>query len=96
TRVPQMTAPDGTKRMAYDFTFSAPKSFSMQSLMDKDPQVREALMQAHLAAVRKAMEPLEALAKTRKRENGMRHVERTGNIVAGLFQHDLSRALMPD
>jgi conjugative relaxase-like TrwC/TraI family protein len=84
-------AQKGRKRHGWDFTFSAPKSVSMQALIGGDGRV----LRAHEHAVAKALSVLEAHAIARKKANGVSHRQITGNLVAAAFQHELSRAKDP-
>lgn len=79
------------KRHGWDFTFSAPKSVSMQALIAGD----QAIVDAHNKAVLDAFELMERLAAARKKDKGTSHREATGNLVAAAFQHELSRAKDP-
>ncbi|HWA37000.1 MAG TPA: MobF family relaxase, partial [Burkholderiales bacterium] len=80
-----------SKRHGWDFTFSAPKSVSMQALIGGD----RAVVEAHNRAVRDAVELMERHAIARKKFNGTSHRQATGNLVAAAFQHELSRAKDP-
>lgn len=80
-----------TKRHGWDFTFSAPKSVSMQALIGGDSKV----VQAHERAVKEAFELLEANAIARKKAQGVSHRQTTSNLVGAAFQHELSRAKDP-
>jgi conjugative relaxase-like TrwC/TraI family protein len=75
-----------------DFTFSAPKSVSMQSLIagHKD------LIYAHEKAVARTLLYAESLAAYRIKEEGVTQRELSGNIVVAAFRHDLSRAQDPN
>ena len=79
------------KRHGWDFTFSAPKSVSMQALIAGD----QAVIEAHNKAVREAFALLERHAVARRKAKGVSHRETTGNLVAAAFQHELSRAKDP-
>jgi len=79
------------KRHGWDFTFSAPKSVSMQALIAGD----KAIIEAHDKAVREAIALMEQHAVARRKARGVSHRERTGNLVAAAFQHELSRAKDP-
>jgi conjugative relaxase-like TrwC/TraI family protein len=81
----------GAKRHGWDFTFSAPKSVSMQALIGGD----HAVVEAHNRAVRDAVALMETYVGARKKAWGRSHREQTGNLVAAAFQHDLSRAKDP-
>lgn len=79
------------KRHGWDFTFSAPKSVSMQALVAGD----QAVIEAHNKAVRAAVALMEKHVNARKKVWGRSHREQTGNLVAAAFQHELSRAKDP-
>lgn len=79
------------KRHGWDFTFSAPKSVSMQALIGGD----QAIIAAHQKAVRDALVLMEQQAIGRKKVNGKSHREHTGNLVTAAFDHELSRAKDP-
>lgn len=79
------------RRIFYDFTFSPPKSVSIQALVAND----ERILVSHDRAVRVAVGELERFAGTRFHK-GKRTFERhTGSVVCALFRHDTSRALDP-
>ena len=80
-----------SKRHGWDFTFSAPKSVSMQALIGGD----QAVIEAHSKAVHEAFALMEIHAIARKKAQGTSHREITGNLVAAAFQHELSRAKDP-
>ena len=80
-----------SKRHGWDFTFSAPKSVSMQALIGGD----QAVIEAHNKAVHEAFALMESHAIARKKAQGTSHRETTGNLVAAAFQHELSRAKDP-
>jgi len=84
-------ASTSSKRHGWDFTFSAPKSVSMQALIGGD----RAVVEAHNRAVRDAVELMERHAIARRKLNGTSHRQATGNLVAAAFQHELSRAKDP-
>ena len=81
------------ERAGIDLTFSAPKSVTLQALVMGDDR----LFEAHQKAVERTLEIVERrYATTRIQEGGSeRKVVTTGNLVAGLFQHDTSRDLDP-
>ena len=79
------------RRHGWDFTFSAPKSVSMQALVGVD----QAIIEAHNKAVRAAVALMEGHVTARKKVGGRSHREWTGNLVAAAFQHELSRAKDP-
>lgn len=79
------------RRIFYDFTFSPPKSVSIQALIADDKR----LLDAHNRAVRIAVNELQHYAGTQV-HRGMDKSERlTGNVVCAMFRHDTSRALDP-
>lgn len=82
---------DTTRRMGIDFTFSAPKSVSLQALIAGDKGVTV----AHDRAVSFALEELEKLTSARRKEKGKSYRERTGNLVIAKFRHEMSRAKDP-
>ncbi len=79
------------RRVFYDFTFSPPKSVSIAAFIGNDSRI----VDAHDRAVRVSLQELERLAATRVRTKGSMSDRPTGNIVAGTFRHDTSRALDP-
>jgi conjugative relaxase-like TrwC/TraI family protein len=78
-------------RKGIDFTFSAPKSVSIQALVSGDQRI----IAAHDAAVRRSLELMQTFAAARKKEAGRSFRERTGNLAAATFRHELSRAQDP-
>jgi conjugative relaxase-like TrwC/TraI family protein len=79
------------RRIFYDFTFSPPKSVSIQALIADDKR----LLESHSRAVRIAVNELQHFAGTQV-HRGMDKSERlTGNVVCAMFRHDTSRALDP-
>jgi conjugative relaxase-like TrwC/TraI family protein len=91
TRLTQRLNSDGNRRVFFDFTCSAPKSVSIMAVTMGDARVVE----AHQLATRFALKELERFAAARIRTNGSQQDRETGNIVAGEFLHDSSRALDP-
>ena len=83
---------DRQRASGIDLTFSAPKSVSLMAYLGGD----ERLIAAHETAVLSTLEHLETTVKTRVRTNGTIEARTTGNIVAALFPHDVSRAEDPD
>ncbi|MBD2505507.1 MobF family relaxase [Anabaena azotica] len=80
------------RRAATDFTFSAPKSVSLQALVGGD----ERLIDAHRLAVRKTLFLIEErYSHTRVTTDAGRKVVRTGNLVVAEFDHIESRELDP-
>ncbi len=84
-------ASKAARRHGWDFTFSAPKSVSLQALIAGD----QAIIEAHDKAVRDALALMERHAVARKKIAGVSLREHTGNLVAAAFQHELSRAKDP-
>lgn len=82
---------DSKERIGVDMTFSAPKSVSMQALVAGDP----AIIRAHDAAVRAAMEAAEKMAQARQKIAGKTHVEQTAKLVIAKFRHETSREKDP-
>jgi conjugative relaxase-like TrwC/TraI family protein len=80
------------RRGGTDFTFSAPKSVSMQALIAGDGR----LIDAHEAAVSRAIRYAEGLAAYRVTEDGVTRTEASGNLLVASFRHDLSRAQDPN
>jgi len=74
------------------FSFSAPKSVSIISLVYGD----ERLIEAHNQAVRNTLDEIEKnYLKTRFKKNGEIIIEATGRMVATTIKHELSRDLDP-
>lgn len=80
------------RRGGTDFTFSAPKSVSMQALVGNDQR----LIDAHEKAVTRTLVYAEGLAAYRKTEQGVTQNERSGNLLIASFRHDMSRAQDPN
>lgn len=79
-------------RPGVDLTFSAPKGVSIAALVGGDSRI----IAAHTDAVKVALDYAEAnLVQTRRMVNGQLIRETGGRIIAGVFQHDTSRALDP-
>jgi conjugative relaxase-like TrwC/TraI family protein len=76
-------------RSLYDFTVSAPKSVSVQALID--PRLRE----AHQQALAEMTGEMERLAGARIRIDGADTNRVTGNLVIAAYHHDTSRELDP-
>ena len=88
----RLSVTKGSKdRKGIDFTFSAPKSVSIQALVKDDRRI----VAAHDAAVRRSIELLQRFAATRKKQAGLSFREHTGNLVVATFRHELSRAQDP-
>ncbi len=80
------------RRVATDFTFSAPKSVSIAALVQQD----ELVLKAHHQAVDKALLVLEdRYAQTRISTEAGRTKVTTGNIAAAVFTHSTSREAEP-
>jgi conjugative relaxase-like TrwC/TraI family protein len=79
------------RRIFYDFTFSPPKSVSIQALAVDDKR----LLDAHHRAIQIAIKELELFAATRVHQGREISERLTGNIICATFQHDTSRALDP-
>lgn len=82
----------GPRRGGTDFEFSAPKSFSIQALVNDDRR----LIDVHRAAVAVARERLEATVATRVTERGSTRLEFTRSAAIAQFEHATSRAGDPD
>ncbi len=80
-------------RAATDYTFSAPKSVSIASLIQKDQRV----IRAHDQAVTTALTVLESrYAQTRVRRGlGIRERVQTSSLIAATFRHETSREQDP-
>ena len=88
----RLSVTKGSKdRKGIDFTFSAPKSVSIQALVKGDRR----LLAAHDAAVRRSIEHLQRFAAARKKQAGLSFREHTGTLVTASFRHELSRAQDP-
>ncbi len=82
----------GPRRGGTDFEFSAPKSFSIQALVNGDAR----LIDVHQAAVAVARERLGATIATRVTERGTARLQFTRSAVIAQFEHATSRAGDPD
>jgi len=91
TRLTQRLNSDGNRRIFFDFTCSAPKSVSVMGVTMGDARVVE----AHRLAARFALKELERFAAARIRIGGSQQDRETGNVIAGEFLHNSSRALDP-
>jgi conjugative relaxase-like TrwC/TraI family protein len=78
----------GKHRAAWDFQVSPDKSVSIVALVGGDTRI----VNAHLAAARRALEVLEDYAQVKDRK---REVRPSRNLVIARFDHDSSRALDP-
>jgi conjugative relaxase-like TrwC/TraI family protein len=78
-------------RSLYDFTFSAPKSVSVQAMVGGD----ERLIAAHDKAIREALAEAENHTAARVRLHGANEDRITGNWVVATYRHDTSRELDP-
>ncbi|HRZ58778.1 MAG TPA: MobF family relaxase, partial [Candidatus Paceibacterota bacterium] len=79
------------RRIYDDFAISPPKSVSIMAVTMGD----ERIVAAHDRAVDVAIVELEKAACARVRQGNRREARTTGEIVAGVFRHDASRALDP-
>jgi conjugative relaxase-like TrwC/TraI family protein len=85
----------GERRAAIDLTFSAPKSVSILAEVIGDGKGRE-VVEAHNMAVSATLEYIEGhYAQARQYEEGRVKRVDTGNLLIGVFRHDLSRELDP-
>ena len=78
------------RRSFYDFTFSAPKTFSVLSQVGGDERVKE----WHDAAVLKTVAEMERWTG-RQDHRSADGIETTGKFAAAWFKHDANRALEP-
>ena len=79
-------------RAGFDLTFSAPKSWSIAHYLNKDPIFGEIMEQA----VKNTLDLIEKdCAMAYRYEKGIGHMSKTGNLVASLHFHRLSRELEP-
>ena len=77
------------RRVAYDFTFDAPKSVTLAYELGGDEQVRTALLES----VRETMAEVEQAMAVRVRKSGAFHDRQTGNLVWAEFLHRTTRPL---
>lgn len=82
---------DRKERLGYDFTFSAPKSVSMQALIHGDADI----IAIHDRAVTAAIAEAEKLARGRVTEKQRTRIENTQNLVVAKFRHETSREQDP-
>jgi conjugative relaxase-like TrwC/TraI family protein len=82
----------GARRGGTDFEFSAPKSFSIQTLVSGDKR----LIDVHRSAVAIARQRIEATIATRVTKDGVTRLEFTRSAVIAQFEHATSRAGDPD
>ncbi len=85
---------NGTRRVGFDLTFSAPKSASLLALVYKDTRI----IDAHQAAVDVALAEIEKeAAQVRINIKGTKEYifERTNNLTVAKFLHDVSREMDP-
>jgi hypothetical protein len=88
----QLTARMAAERRAgYDFTFSAPKSVSVQAFIGGDTR----LIEAHEGAVIAALGEVERHAARQTGQGLNKRHEVTGSIAAAVFRHGESRSLDP-
>lgn len=83
-----------TRRVGYDFTFSAPKSVSLLYGLTGDARITAAMERAVAAT----MQEIEADIQTRVRRGGVSGDRRSGNLVWAGFTHELARPVggVPD
>lgn len=81
----------GKDRKGIDFTFSAPKSVSIEALVHGDARI----VAAHDSAVAQSLQLLQSFAAARRKERGRSFRERTGVLVGAAFRHELSRSQDP-
>jgi len=91
SNVRHKTRHDSNNRIGIDFTFSAPKSLSMQALIALDSNI----ITAHDKAVKRTLEITEKKAEARKKINGKSYVEKTKNLIIAKFRHETSRERDP-
>ena len=89
--VRQTVRDDSKNRIGIDLTFSAPKGVSIHALVGGDLT----LIQAHDAAVAKALELAETRAQARRKVDGKSYLETTGNLIVAKFRHETTRTLDP-
>lgn len=77
------------RRSFYDFTMSAPKSFSVMAVTLDDNRIRS----WHDKAVRKAISEMELY--TSRQDHRTEDIERTGKFCTAHFKHDANRSLEP-
>ena len=82
----------GARRGGTDFEFSAPKSFSIQALVNGDKR----LIDVHRSAVAVARQRIEATIATRVTKRGDMRLEFTRSALIAQFEHATSRAGDPD
>lgn len=75
------------ERLAIDLTFSAPKSISIESLVNGNIGV----LKAHEDAVTRTLELIEQRANTRLKKDGVSKTVNTGNLAIGKFRHETNR-----
>ncbi len=77
------------RRVAYDFTFDAPKSVTLAYELGGD----EGVLTAFQESVRETMTEVEQAMAVRVRKSGAFHDRQTGNLVWGEFVHRTTRPL---
>jgi len=85
------TRKDAKERIGIDFTFSAPKSVSIQALVGGDSR----LIKAHEDAVTATLNHMEMMAQARVKTNGKVGIVDTGNLIVAKFRHETSREQDP-
>ena len=83
-------------RPGTDLTFSAPKSFSIQMLLNSSPAERNEMEQALMSAVTKTLDYIEkqGYVFTRKGQGG-REIEKLDKLTFATFMHTTNRNLEP-
>lgn len=76
-----------TRKVGYDFTFSAPKSASMVYTLNRDERIRKSFE----SAVTETMQELEQDMRTQMGQGTEKKHVRTGNMVWGEFTHLTAR-----
>jgi conjugative relaxase-like TrwC/TraI family protein len=75
------------RRVAYDFTFSAPKSVSLAYAVNDDPKILEAFQSSYI----ETMKLIEEATETRVRAKGKNEDRVTGNIMYSDYVHSTTR-----
>ncbi len=78
-------------RVGIDLTFAAPKSVSMQALVEGDPLIIE----AHENAVARVLAEMEKLAQTRIKQDGKTRLVTTEKLAIAKFRHETNRDTEP-
>lgn len=75
------------RRVAYDFTYSAPKAISLAYALNDDPKILEAFQSSYLSS----MEEIEKNVEARVRAKGANENRVTGNILFSDYIHPTAR-----